>query len=84
MLKIKEMPRSTFYYNKDAKRDKWSVERQLICEIYHQNEGRYGYRRIQAELRNQGYVVNGKTVRKLMKELGLKCEVIIKKYRSYK
>ena len=84
MLKIKEMPRSTFYYNKDAKRDKWSVERQLICEIYHQNEGRYGYRRIQAELRNQGYVVNGKTVRKLMKELGLKCEVRIKKYRSYK
>ena len=84
MLKIKEMPRSTFYYNKDAKRDKWSVERQLICEIYHQNEGRYGYRRIQAELRNQGYIVSGKTVRKLMKELGLKCEVRIKKYRSYK
>ena len=84
MLKIKEMPRSTFYYNKDTKRDKWSVERQLIHEIYHQNEGRYGYRRIQAELRNQGYVVNGKTVRKLMKELDLKCMVRVKKYRSYK
>jgi len=84
MLKIKEMPRSTFYYNKDAKRDKWSVERQLIYEIYHQNEGRYGYRRIHAELRNLGYVVNGKTVRKLMKELDLKCMVRVKKYRSYK
>ena len=84
MLKIKEMPRSTFYYNKNGKLDKWAIERQLICEIYHQNEGRYGYRRIQAELRNQGYIVSGKTVRKLMKELGLKCEVRIKKYRSYK
>ena len=84
MLKIKKMPRSTFYYNKGAKRDKWSVERQLIYEIYHQNEGRYGYRRIQAELRNQGYVVNGKTVRKLMNELDLKCMVRVKKYRSYK
>ena len=84
MLSIKGMARSTFYYSINKKRDKWEIERQVINEIYHQNEGRYGYRRIQAELRNQGYVVNGKTVRKLMKELGLKCEVRIKKYRSYK
>ena len=68
----------------NKRHDKWEIERYVINKIYHQNEGRYGYRRIQAELRNQGYVVNGKTVRKLMKELGLKCEVRIKKYRSYK
>jgi transposase InsO family protein len=84
MLEIKGMARSTFYYNKSVKHDKWAVERQLVYEIYHQNEGRYGYRRIQAELCNQGYVISGKTVRKLMKEAGVKCEVRIKKYRSYK
>lgn len=84
MLKIKGMPRSTFYYNKDVRLDRWTVERQLIYELYHQNEGRYGYRRIQAELRNRGCAVSGKTVRKLMRELGLKCEVRAKRYRSYK
>ncbi len=35
-------------------------------------------------LRNRGYVVNHKTVQKLMKELGIICCVRMKKYRSYK
>lgn len=35
-------------------------------------------------LRNVGYVVNHKTVQKLMKELGIICRVRMKKYRSYK
>lgn len=52
--------------------------------IYHENQGRYGYRRITLELRNRGYCINHKTVQRLMKELHLKCMVRIKKYRSYK
>jgi len=36
------------------------------------------------ELRNQGIVVNHKTVEKLMRESGIKCQVRIKKYRSYR
>ena len=36
------------------------------------------------ELRNRGYQINHKTVQRLMKILGLKCMVRIKKYRSYK
>ena len=35
-------------------------------------------------MRNRGYVINHKTVSRLMKDLGLKCQVRIKKYRSYK
>ena len=53
-------------------------------QIYHENEGRYGYRRITLELHNRGYQINHKTVQRLMKMLGLKCMVRIKKYRSYK
>lgn len=36
------------------------------------------------ELHNRGYRINHKTVQRLMKVLGLKCLVRIKKYRSYK
>ena len=46
--------------------------------------GRYGYRRITMEMRNRGYIINHKTVQRLMKQLNLKCMVRIKKYRSYK
>lgn len=46
--------------------------------------GRYGYRRITMEMRNRGYIINHKTVQKLMKKLNLKCMVRVKKYRSYR
>ena len=78
------MARSTFYYNNRSKPDKWAVERQRIAELYHVNRGRYGYRRLTQAMRNEGYVINGKTVRRLMSEAGIKCQVRMKKYRSYK
>lgn len=36
------------------------------------------------ELHIRGYIINHKTVQRLMKQLGLICMVRIKKYRSYK
>ena len=57
------MARSTFYYNNRPRSDKWAVERQRIAELYHENRGRYGYRRLTLAMRNEGYVINGKTVR---------------------
>jgi transposase InsO family protein len=56
----------------------------MISTIYHDHKGRYGYRRITLELRNQGFLINHKTVQRLMKELDLKSLVRMKKYRSYK
>ena len=35
-------------------------------------------------MHNRGYIINHKTVQRLMKQLGLKCMVRIKKYRSYR
>ncbi|MER2040071.1 MAG: IS3 family transposase, partial [Solibacillus sp.] len=52
--------------------------------IYDEHEGRYGYRRIRDELANRGQKVNHKKVQRIMKELGLKCLVRMKKYKSYK
>ena len=64
--------------------DKHAAAKEEITAIYHENRGRYGYRRITAELRNRNLPLNHKTVQRLMKELGLVCRVRMKKYRSYK
>lgn len=66
------------------KPDKYAAIKGEICAIYHENQRRYGYRRITMELHNRGYQVNHKTVQRLMKILHLKCMVRVKKYRSYK
>ena len=86
LLKIAQLPRATFYYHikKMHKADKYADVKTEIAAIYHENKGRYGYRRITMVLRSRGSILNHKTVQRLMKELGLVCRVRIKKYRSYK
>lgn len=64
--------------------DKYAEAKKEIVSIYHENKGRYGYRRITIALHNKGIHLNHKTVQRLMKELGLVCRVKMKKYRSYK
>jgi len=80
------MARSVFYYH--LKRlsavDKYSVERDCIKSIFHEHKGRYGYRRVTAEMRNRGFVINHKTVQRLMGEMCLKSKVRQVRYRSYK
>jgi putative transposase len=80
------MARATFYYQlKQFKLpDKYDILRKQINDIFHANKGRYGYRRITLELHNNSVVINHKTVERLMWESGLKCQVRLKKYRSYK
>ena len=86
LLDIAQLPRATFYYHlKRMKRvDKYESAKQEITAIYHENKGRYGYRRITDVLHSRGFTMNHKTVQRLMKELGLICRVRMKKYRSYK
>lgn len=79
------MARSSFYYHQSRnKTDKYQEIKDLIKGIYHRHKGRYGYRRITAELNNIGLTINHKTVLKLMKTLGLKSVVRVKRYKSYK
>ena len=86
LLEIAQLPRATFYYHlkRMQKADKYAQEKTEIAAIYHENKGRYGYRRITMVLRSRGFLLNHKTVQRLMRELGLVCRVRIKKYRSYK
>ena len=86
LLEIAQLPRATFYYHikQQKKPDKYAQAKMEITIIYHENKGRYGYRRITNELHNRKIHLNHKTVQRLMKELGLICRVRMKKYRSYK
>ena len=64
--------------------DKYAAAKAKIETIYHENRGRYGYRRITIALSSRGVLLNHKTVQRLMKQMGLVCHVRAKKYRSYK
>jgi putative transposase len=86
LLHTLQLAKSVFYYQAQTSKRPNSYERelQLIKSIYHEHKGRYGYRRIHLELKNQGFVLNHKTVQRLMAQLNLKSTVRIKKYRSYR
>jgi transposase InsO family protein len=86
LLNHTNMARSSFYYHQKQSKslDKYQSVKKLIKSIYHRHKGRYGYRRITDELQNKGVIINHKTVLKLMKSLGLKSIIRIKKYKSYR
>jgi Transposase and inactivated derivatives len=86
LLAYANIPRSTYYFHakQSSKEDKYLDIKREIQNIFHINKGRYGYRRITLELKNRGYLINHKTVRRLMKVLNLKSMVRIKKYKSYR
>ena len=80
------MARSVFYYHlKRSKiKDKYADEKEEIEQIFHDHKGRYGYRRITAEMRNRDFVINHKTVRRLMQCIGIKSQIRKVHYHSYK
>ena len=75
LLKLAEMARSTFYYylkKYKSNHDKYHKIKKEIFNIFNENKGRYGYRRITLELKNRGFNINHKTVSKFMNILGIK------------
>jgi len=86
MLDHMNMARSSYYYyeKKHQVKDKYKDIKELIKQIYHQHKGRFGYRRITLEIKNRGILINHKTVFRLMKLLGLKSLIRVRKYKSYR
>ena len=80
------MARSVFYYHlkKLKAKDKYADEKENIRSIFHEHKGRYGYRRITYEMRNREFVINHKTVQRLMQSMGIKSQIRKVRYRSYK
>ena len=86
LLSVAHLSRSAFYdeIKRMKKGDKYASVKREIQAFFKEHQGRYGYRRITAELENRKIHCNHKVVSRLMKELGLVCRVRMKKYRSYK
>lgn len=72
------------YWQKHFKRTNpdEKIER-IIKEIFDENDGNYGYRRIDMELRKRGFTVNHKKILRIMKKLGITCVKFRRKSRKY-
>ncbi|MDG6894506.1 integrase [Volucribacter amazonae] len=77
------LKRSTFFYHLPPKSEKNAEITEKILEIYEENQGNYGYRRVCAELR-KSMMINHKKVQAIMQQLGLKGKCVQQKYRSYR
>jgi putative transposase len=86
LLDVSKTARSTYYYHikTGTVRDKYEDAKKDIRRIYHHHKGRYGYRRITMEMRNEGHVINHKTVSKILGSLDLKSLIRRRKYISYR
>ena len=87
MLKSIGLSKSTYYYElskTDAVQERNMPVRTEIEAIFKKNKGRYGVRRVHAELVNRGITVNHKRVQRIMHKLGLLGKRPKEKYHSYK
>ena len=83
---LPSLPRSDYYYwkNRIDPDTKNSDLMDAITTIYTDNHKRYGYRRITLQLKNEGWSVNHKAVKRLMSKLKLYGITPRAKYKSYK
>jgi len=87
LLVMIDIPKSSYFYQKEAQKrpDKYSNLRTNVKEIFHENQSRYGYRRVHALIKNIGITVSEKIIRRIMKDLELVVPCKRKrKYNSYK
>ena len=87
LLKAVGMARSTYFYElskTDAVEERNTALSAEIQAIFAQNKGRYGVRRVHAELVNRGFAVNHKRVQRLMHRMSLHGKRPREKYHSYK
>ena len=83
---LPNLPRSDYYYwkNRTDPDTKNTDLIDAITTIYTDNHKRYGYRRITLQLKNEGWTVNHKAVKRLMSKLNLYGITPSAKYKSYK
>lgn len=73
LVKVAGMARSTYYYweRRLDRPDKYAVVKQHILEVAGEYHGPYAYRRVTEALIKRGIRHDPKTIKGLMKELGL-------------
>lgn len=87
LLRMTGMPKSSYFYQKEGqiRPDKYAGLRIEVKEVFAENQSRYGYRRVHAEIKSRGTIVSEKVIRKIMEEeqLVVPCKKK-RKYSSYK
>lgn len=86
LLEILHMAKSSYCYQQQqmAKVDRLQEIREKIKDLFQKVKERYGYRRIHKKLKDEGYQISEKIVRKIMKEEKLHVRNIKRKrYNSY-
>lgn len=81
------LSKSSYYYQVSAckRQDKYLDIRNRISKMFHENKGRYGYRRIYGLLKRDGITISEKVIRRIMAEENLLVKIKrSKKYNSYR
>lgn len=79
VCRVLGVARSTLYHQSSLMRnEKLETAIQEICAQF----SCYGYRRVTAELKRQGWLVNRKRVARLMKTMGLQAKKVVRKRRT--
>lgn len=85
---LMKVSKSGFYEYLGRKKSDAQIEREAIegfvVEAFERHKGRYGYRRINRELRKSGIVVSEKRVLRIMQKLGLAGKGATRKHRTQK
>lgn len=70
LLVMAGLPKSSYFYQKEVQKqpDKYASLRVEVKKIFHENQSRYGYRRVHALIKNKGITVSEKVIRRIMKE----------------
>ena len=77
MCQVLKVAKSGYYSwrkRKDIGDPEEKALRDLVNSIYEEHKGRYGYRRITAEIRRRGILINGKHVLRIMTSMGLRAQ----------
>ena len=86
LLQKLQLSKSSYYYQEQSlqKEDKYTLLRVRVIELFTENKGRYGYRRIHALLKRENIIVSEKVIRRIMKEEQLVVKIKrTRKYNSY-
>ena len=85
---LRKVSKSGFYEYLRRKKSNARIEREalggFVVEAFERHKGRYGYRRINRELRKSGIVVSEKRVFRIMQKLGLAGKGATRKHRIQK
>lgn len=82
MCKILNIPRSLVYYKRKTRIVNSELEN-LIIKIFKDSKNNYGSRKIKVKLKQSGYIVSLRRIRKIMNKYGLVSNYTIKQFKNH-